>query len=94
MAGDGAARGRSCAGEPVTGFTKGQVVDFYLRIARWLLPHLKDRPVTLKRYPDQAGGEFFYERDAPGFTPAWVRTFPVWRRSGESQIHYVWASRE
>src|SRR4051812_48033408 len=61
---------------PVAGFTKGQVLDYYIRVAPYLLPHLKDRPVTLKRYPDGVGGEFFYEKDAPRFTPEWVRTFP------------------
>jgi len=74
---------------PVAGFTKRDVVEYYVRIAPWLLPHLHDRPVTLKRYPDHVHGEFFYEKDAPAFTPSWVKTFPVWRRSGESQIHYI-----
>ena len=74
---------------PVAGFRKRDVVDYYQRIAPVLLPHLENRPVTLKRYPDQAQGEFFYEKDAPAFTPKWVETFGVWRRSGESQIHYI-----
>ncbi len=74
---------------PLAGFTKGDVADYYRRIAPFLLPHLKDHAVTLKRYPDDAGGQFFYEKDAPAFTPSWVRRFSVWRRSGESQIHYI-----
>ncbi|MBV9608776.1 MAG: non-homologous end-joining DNA ligase, partial [Acidobacteria bacterium] len=74
---------------PLVGFTKRHVIDYYVRIAPYILPHLKDRPVTLKRYPDEAHGQFFYEKDAPAFTPDWVTRFPVWRRSGESQIHYV-----
>src|SRR5438552_7725455 len=72
-----------------SGFTKGQVIDYYIRVADYLLPHLKDRPVTLKRYPDGVRGQFFYEKDAPGFTPKWVKTFPAPRRSGESDIHYI-----
>jgi bifunctional non-homologous end joining protein LigD len=72
-----------------SGFTKGLVIDYYIRVADYLLPHLKDRPVTLKRYPDGVRGQFFYEKDAPGFTPKWVKTFPVPRRSGESDIHYI-----
>jgi bifunctional non-homologous end joining protein LigD len=45
--------------------SKAQVIDYYLRISDYLLPHLKDRPLTLKRYPNGALGEFFYEKDAP-----------------------------
>src|SRR4030095_1447947 len=69
--------------------TKAQVIDYYFRISDFLLPHLKNRPVTLKRYPNGALGEFFYEKDAPSFTPAWVKTFPVPRRESEGMIRYV-----
>jgi bifunctional non-homologous end joining protein LigD len=69
--------------------TKAQVIDYYLRISDYLLPHLKNRPVTLKRYPNGALGEFFYEKDAPSFTPAWVETFPVPRRESEGTIRYI-----
>lgn len=72
-----------------TGFTKGQAIDYYVRISDHLLPHLKDRPITLKRYPNGTTGKHFYEKDAPGYTPKWVRRFPVPRRSGESDICYV-----
>lgn len=61
-------------------FTKAKVVDYYIRVAKFLLPHLKDRPVTLKRFPNGVYGEFFYEKHAPSFTPDWVKTFPVPRR--------------
>lgn len=74
---------------PETGFTKGQVIDFYIRISQYLLPHLRDRPVTLKRYPNGVRGKFFYEKDAPRFTPAWVKTFPVPRRAGGRDIRYI-----
>jgi bifunctional non-homologous end joining protein LigD len=47
---------------PETGFTKGQVIDYYIRIAPVLLPHLKKRPITLKRYPEGVDGLFFYEK--------------------------------
>ncbi len=70
-------------------FTKADVVDYYLGVARFLLPHFKDRPVTLKRYPDGVHGDAFYEKDAPGFTPEWVRTFPVPRREGGQDINYI-----
>ena len=63
---------------PATGFTKGQVLDFYLRIAPALLPHVRDRPLTLKRYPNGVTGEFFYEKNCPSHRPPWVKTAPVW----------------
>jgi len=62
---------------PEAGFTKGDVIDYYTRIAPVLLPHLKDRPLTLKRYPNGVEGEFFYEKQCPKFRPKWMRTIPV-----------------
>jgi bifunctional non-homologous end joining protein LigD len=70
-------------------FTKGDVVDYYTRVAKYLLPHFKNRPVTLKRYPNGVHGEAFYEKDAPGFTPKWVKTFPVPRHEGGRDINYI-----
>jgi bifunctional non-homologous end joining protein LigD len=70
-------------------FTKANVVDYYRRIASYLLPHFRDRPVTLKRYPDGVFGEAFYEKNAPGFTPDWVKTFPVPRHEGGPDINYI-----
>ena len=58
---------------PDTGFTKGQVLDYYTRIAPVLLPHLADRPLTLKRYPDGVQGHSFYEKNAPSYRPEWLR---------------------
>jgi bifunctional non-homologous end joining protein LigD len=59
---------------PVAGFTKGQVIDYYTRVAPALLPHLKGRPLTLKRYPDGVGGQYFYEKNCPSHRPSWVKT--------------------
>ncbi|GAC1328031.1 MAG: non-homologous end-joining DNA ligase [Mycobacteriales bacterium] len=59
---------------PAAGFTKGQVLDYYTRIAPVLLPHLRDRPLTLKRYPDGVDGKSFFEKNAPSHAPDWVRT--------------------
>jgi bifunctional non-homologous end joining protein LigD len=69
--------------------TKAHVIDYYLRISRHILPHLRGRPVTLKRYPNGALGDFFYEKDAPAFTPAWVETFPVPRKESRKPINYI-----
>lgn len=71
-------------------FTKAKVIDYYVRISRFLLPHLKNRPVTLKRFPDGVFGEAFYEKDAPAFTPKWVKTVPVPRRETPGgDIRYI-----
>lgn len=71
-------------------FTKAKVIDYYLRISKFLLPHLKNRPVTLKRFPDGVFGEAFYEKDAPAFTPAWVKTVPAPRRETPGgDIRYI-----
>src|ERR1700758_2486996 len=74
---------------PAGKFTKAQVIDYYARVSKYLLPHLKDRPVTLKRYPDGVRGEFFYEKDTPSFTPGWVQTSAVPRRGRGGKIHYI-----
>ncbi|HEY3915044.1 MAG TPA: non-homologous end-joining DNA ligase [Verrucomicrobiae bacterium] len=72
---------------PKTGFTKGQVIDYYVRISPHLLPYLKDRPVTLKRYPEGVEGFFFYEKECPSHRPKWVKTADVPRTKG-GEIHY------
>ena len=72
---------------PKVGFTKGQVIDYYIRVAPVLLPHLKDRPLTMKRYPDGVEGFFFYEKKCPSHRPNWVKTAKV-ARSGGGEINY------
>jgi bifunctional non-homologous end joining protein LigD len=62
---------------PEAGFTKQQVIDYYRDIAPALLPHLKNRPLTLKRYPGGVTGEFFYEKRCPGYRPPWLKIAPV-----------------
>lgn len=62
---------------PEVGFTKGQVIDYYTRVAPVLLPHLRDRPLTLKRYPNGVEGGHFYEKQCPSHRPDWVRSEPV-----------------
>jgi bifunctional non-homologous end joining protein LigD len=62
---------------PAVGFTKGHVIDYYTRVAPALLPHLSDRPLTLKRYPNGVEGGHFYEKQCPSHRPDWVRAEPV-----------------
>ena len=73
---------------PKAGFTKGQVIDYYVRVAPVLLPHLKDRPLTMKRYPNGVDGEFFYEKNCPTHRPSWVKTAKVWSEGNQRDMHY------
>src|ERR1700742_3079574 len=68
---------------PKAGFTKGQLIDYYTRIAPVLLPHLRGHPLTLKRYPNGVEGQYFYEKQCPSHRPEWVRSaaIPVSRKT-------------
>jgi bifunctional non-homologous end joining protein LigD len=72
---------------PKTGFAKGDLVDYHLRVAETLLPHLEGRPLTLKRYPNGVDGQHFYEKNSPKHRPDWVRTAPI--RAGDKTIDYT-----
>ena len=76
---------------PASGFTKGQLVDYYAAVAPVLLGHLAARPLTLKRYPDGVDGEFFYEKRCPAHRPDWVKTTPVWSEDRRERIDYCLA---
>ena len=69
---------------PSSGFSKGNVIDYYIKASSFILPHLKDRPLTLKRYPEGVTGEYFYEKDAPSHTPEWVQRATVARKGRQS----------
>ncbi len=73
---------------PEAGFTKAQVIDYYVRIAPVLLPHLHDRPLTMKRYPEGVQAEFFYEKNCPRHRPQWVKTAPVWSEGNNRWMDY------
>lgn len=73
---------------PEDGFTKGQVIEYYRAIAPVLLPHLHQRPLTLKRYPDGVEGHFFYEKRCPSYRPPWVKTAPVWSEHNQDKVPY------
>ncbi len=74
---------------PECGFTKGEVIGYYSAVAETILPHLKGRPLTLKRFPDGVAGEYFYERNAPSHTPDWVERFTTMRSGGEAVTDYI-----
>jgi bifunctional non-homologous end joining protein LigD len=76
---------------PATGFTKGQVIDYYARIAPVLVPHLAGRPLTLKRYPEGVDKEYFFEKNATKHRPDWVKTAPIWSGGNQRNINYILA---
>jgi bifunctional non-homologous end joining protein LigD len=73
---------------PAAGFTKGDVINYYIEASAVLLPHLKDRPISLKRYPDGVEGFFFYEKQCPSHRPDWVNTTRVCSRREAGFIDY------
>src|ERR1700756_3698399 len=73
---------------PKVGFTKGQVIDYYVRVAPVLLPHLADRPLTLKRYPNGVDGMHFYEKNCPSYRPPWMKTARVWSEGNNRFMDY------
>jgi len=77
---------------PAAGFTKGQVIDYYARIAPVLLPHLQNKPLTMKRYPGGVNEEFFFEKNAPVHRPDWIKTVPIWSYGNKRNVNYVLAN--
>jgi bifunctional non-homologous end joining protein LigD len=73
---------------PAADFTKGDVIHYYLRIARVMLPHLRGRPITLKRYPNGVDGKFFYEKRCPSHRPPWVATLSVDSKASPEGLAY------
>lgn len=73
---------------PAVGFTKGDVINYYIQVARVLLPHIQDRPITLKRYPNGVEREFFYEKRCPAHRPDWIKTASVWSERNEEEIRF------
>jgi len=77
---------------PKAGFTKGQLVDYYVHIAPVLLPHLAGRPLTLKRYPEGVEGLHFYEKNCPKYRPEWMQTAKVWSEGNKRYMYYCVAA--
>jgi bifunctional non-homologous end joining protein LigD len=74
---------------PESDFTKGQLIDYYANIAPLMLPHIQDRPLTMKRYPDGVQGNSFYEKHKPAHAPAWVRSVKVPNSEGDGVVEYT-----
>ncbi|MEU1177599.1 non-homologous end-joining DNA ligase [Streptomyces sp. NPDC005820] len=74
---------------PATGFTKGEVLHYYVSVAEVLLPHLRDRALSFLRYPDGPGGQVFFAKNVPPGTPEWVTTAEVPRSEGPARMVVV-----
>jgi len=74
---------------PTCGFTKGQLIDYYVRIADVMLPHVNERPLTMKRFPDGVEGKSFFEKHIPSHAPSWVRSVTVDSTDGHEAISYA-----
>jgi bifunctional non-homologous end joining protein LigD len=74
---------------PESGFTKGQLIDYYANVAPVMLPHIQDRPLTMKRYPDGVDAKFFYEKHVPKHAPEWVRTTRVPTGEKGQEVEYA-----
>jgi bifunctional non-homologous end joining protein LigD len=73
---------------PAEKYTKGDLIDYYRAVSKWLLPYLDNRPVVLTRFPDGIDGKSFYQKDAPVFAPDWMRTIPIWSEDTQREIRY------
>ena len=73
---------------PADKYTKGDLIEYYRAVSKWLLPYLVNRPVVLTRYPDGIDGKSFYQKDAPVFAPEWIRTTPVWSEDTQREIKF------
>jgi bifunctional non-homologous end joining protein LigD len=74
---------------PHSGFTKGQLIDYYVRVAPAMLPHIRERPLTMKRFPDGVESKFFFEKHIPSHAPDWVASVDVSANDGNDVIPYA-----
>jgi bifunctional non-homologous end joining protein LigD len=80
---------------PEDGYTKGDLIDYYDKISSYIIPHLIDRPLVFERFPNGIHGESFYQKDAPDYTPGWIRTQEIYSEDVARYIRYfVGADRE
>ncbi|MDP9200327.1 MAG: DNA ligase D, partial [Gemmatimonadota bacterium] len=73
---------------PAEKYSKGDLIEYYRAVSRWILPYLENRPVVLTRFPDGIDGKSFYQKDAPVFAPEWMRTIPIWSEETQREIRY------
>lgn len=79
---------------PADGYTKGDLINYYRSVAQWILPYLKDRPLSLERYPNGINKPGFFEKNAPKSTPPWVRTISLEAGGKRDRVSYILCNDE
>ena len=79
---------------PADGYTKGDLIEYYRSVAKWILPYLKDRPLSLERYPNGINKPGFFEKNAPQATPPWVRTISLEAGGKRQHVRYILCNDE
>lgn len=79
---------------PAEGYTKGDLINYYVRVAPYLLAHLEDRPLVFTRYPDGIDGEWFYQKDLPDYAPEWIESFSYYSRDSDRALEFCLSRNE
>jgi bifunctional non-homologous end joining protein LigD len=79
---------------PAEGYTKGDLIEYYRAVSPWMLPYLADRPLVLTRYPDGINGKSFFQKDAPEYAQAFVRTVTIWSEDSQRELDYFVCDNE
>ncbi len=77
---------------PDEGYTKGDVIDYYNEVYRYIIKHIKDRPQSLRRHPNGINGKDFFQKDAGGQAPDWVQEWKNWSEGADKDIHWLLAN--
>jgi len=73
---------------PDEGYTKGDLIEYYRAVSQWMMPYLADRPLVLTRFPDGITGKSFFQKDAPEYAQAFVRTVTIWSEDSQRELDY------
>jgi bifunctional non-homologous end joining protein LigD len=79
---------------PNEGYTKGDLIEYYRSVSSWILPYLHDRPVVMTRFPDGIDGKSFFQKDAPGYAPPWLRRLKIWSEDSQRDLNYFVVGEE
>jgi bifunctional non-homologous end joining protein LigD len=79
---------------PAEKYTKGDLIEYYRAVSKWILPYLRNRPLVMTRFPDGIDGKQFYQKDAPEFAPDWVRLQPIWSEDSQRNVRYFVCDNE
>src|SRR5947199_5665395 len=79
---------------PDEGYTKCDVIEYYRAVSQWMLPYLADRPLVLTRFSDGINGKSFFQKDAPEYAQAFVRTVTIWSEDSQRDLDYFVCDNE